>query len=96
VSTQLSFEIFVAPLLRAAAGLPPARREPRELATAVTSVAGKRQFLRGRALPDGRVEIASGASSHLVAGLAASDLLIDIPLDTLSVEAGETVETWEL
>lgn len=96
VSTQLSFEIFVAPLLRQAAGLPPARREPRVLATALTSVSGKRQFLRGRARADGRVEVASGASSHLVAGLAASDLLIDIPLAVSSVAAGETVETWEL
>ncbi|CAN5248531.1 molybdopterin molybdotransferase MoeA [soil metagenome] len=96
VSTQLSFEIFVAPLLREVAGLPPAVRAPRTLATAARSVAGRRQFLRGRALPGGRVELVSGASSHLVAGLAASDLLIDVPADVTSLEAGATVETWEL
>ena len=96
VSTQLSFEIFVAPLLREVAALPPARREPRVLSADVKSVAGKRQFLRGRMLPGGRVELASGASSHLVAGLAASDVLIDVPLETTSLPAGSTVETWEL
>jgi molybdopterin molybdotransferase len=96
VSTQVSFEVFVAPLLRAVAGLPPARREQRTLVAAVTSVAGKRQFLRGRSLEGGRVELVSGASSHLVAGFAASDLLVDIPLETTTLEAGATVETWEL
>lgn len=96
VSTQLSFEVFVAPLLRDVAGLPQARRELRTLVAAVTSVEGKRQFLRGRRLEGGRVELVSGAGSHLVAGLAASDLLVDIPLETTSLEAGATVETWEL
>jgi molybdopterin molybdotransferase len=96
VSTQLSFEIFVAPLLRAAAGLPAAVRAPRTLVGAVRSVEGKRQFLRGKSLEGGRVEVVSGASSHLVAGLAASDVLIDVPLEVTSLEAGSTVETWEL
>lgn len=96
VSTQISFEVFVAPLLRAVAALPPAVRAPRTLTSPVRSVEGKRQFLRGKSLPGGRVEIASGASSHLVAGLAASDVLIDVPLEVTSLEAGLTVETWEL
>ena len=98
VSTQVSFEVFLAPLLRAMAGLPPARRELRNLSHAVTSVAGKRQFLRGRAVPGSEhpVEVVSGASSHLVAGLAASDLLIDIPEAVSSLEAGAEVETWVL
>ena len=38
----------------------------------------------------------SGASSHLVAGLAASDLLVDIPADITRLEAGDIVETWAL
>ncbi|HOB57725.1 MAG TPA: molybdopterin molybdotransferase MoeA, partial [Rhodoglobus sp.] len=76
VSTQLSFEVFVAPLLRTVAGLPQAVRERRQLSDAVVSVAGRRQFLRGRAAEGGRVVIASGPGSHLVAGLAASDLLV--------------------
>ncbi|CAN5172587.1 molybdopterin molybdotransferase MoeA [soil metagenome] len=93
VSTQLSFEIFVAPLLRELAGLPAAVRATRILAHDVNSVPRKRQFLRGRLTPDGRVAVVSGASSHLVAGLAASDLLIDIPAETLRLKEGDPVET---
>lgn len=96
VSTQLSFEVFVAPLLRTVAGLPQAVRRPRRLSEAVTSVAGRRQFLRGRALGDDRVELASGPGSHLVAGLAASDLLVIIPEEVTRLEAGAEVETWAL
>lgn len=96
VSTQLSFEVFVAPLLRTVAGLPQAVRRPRRLSEAVTSVAGRRQFLRGRALGDDRVELASGPGSHLVAGLAASDLLVIIPEDVTALNAGDNVETWAL
>jgi molybdopterin molybdotransferase len=74
------------------------RRERRELSHAVTSVEGKRQFLRGRAVAgsDHLVEVVSGASSHLVAGLAASDVLIDIPETSGFLEAGDAVETWVL
>ena len=98
VSTQVSFEVFLAPLLRAAAGLPPGQRESRKLSHAVTSVEGKRQFLRGRNVAGSEhvVEVVSGASSHLVAGLAASDVLIDIPEEIGFLEAGDAVETWVL
>ncbi len=93
VSTQVSFEIFLAPLLRELAGLPAASRESRTLVGDVNSVAGKRQFLRGRAGAGDVVEIVGDASSHLVAGLAASDLLIDIPAETTMLREGEVVET---
>jgi molybdopterin molybdotransferase len=96
VSTQLSFEVFLAPLLRDVAGLPPAVREPRELVEGITSVAGKRQFLRGRSVAGGRVEAAAGSGSHLVAGLAASTVLIDVPEHITRLEAGDSVETWAL
>ncbi|MFM9920983.1 gephyrin-like molybdotransferase Glp [Lacisediminihabitans sp. H27-G8] len=96
VSTQISFEVFVAPILREAAGLPAAHRQRRTLSADVRSAPGKRQFLRGRALPDGRVEVVGGPSSHLVAGLAASDLLIDIPEDTIELKEGDPVETIDL
>jgi molybdopterin molybdotransferase len=96
VSTQLSFEVFLAPLLREAAGLPAAVLEPRVLDAAVRSVAGKRQFLRGRALDGGRVALVGGASSHLVAGLAASDLLVIVPEEVTELAAGDSVETWAL
>jgi molybdopterin molybdotransferase len=96
VSSQLSFLLFVEPILREVAGLPDRIRVTRVLESAVTSVAGKRQFLRGRALPDGRVETLGGPSSHLVAALAAADVLLDIPEDAAELAAGATVETWEL
>lgn len=96
VSSQLSFLLFVEPLLREIAGLPDRIRVTRVLEAPMTSVAGKRQFLRGRALPDGRVETVGGPSSHLVAALAAADVLIDLPEDATELPAGASVETWEL
>jgi molybdopterin molybdotransferase len=96
VSSQLSFLLFVEPLLREIARLPDRIRVTRVLDAPLTSVAGKRQFLRGRALPDGRVATVGGSSSHLVAALASADVLLDIPEDTLELPAGSSVETWEL
>lgn len=96
VSTQVSFEVFLAPILRQAAGLPAATRAARVLAGDLRSIPGKRQFLRGRTAADGRVELVAGPGSHLVAGLAASDVLIDIAEDTTELKAGDTVETIEL
>lgn len=96
VSTQLSFEVFLAPLLRAAARLSAAMVEPCILTEPVRSVAGKRQFLRGRAIDGGRVALVGGPSSHLVAGLAASDLLVIVPELITELAAGDSVETWAL
>jgi molybdopterin molybdotransferase len=92
VSTQLSFEIFVGPLLRSHAGLPAASRETRALRQPVESPAGKRQFLRG-VVVEGLLEAVAGPGSHLVAGLAASTVLIDIPADVTHLNAGDRVET---
>lgn len=93
VSTQISVEMFVAPVLRERAGLPAALRRPRMLDTDLRSVPGKRQLLRGRAVGEDGVTVVGGASSHLVAGLAASDLLIDIPAQTVELTKGDIVET---
>ena len=71
VSTQVSFVVFLRPILRRAAGLPALPPTARRLAGPVASVAGKRQFLRGRMLDDGTVETVAGAGSHLVAAMAA-------------------------
>jgi len=59
-------------------------------------VPGKRQLLRGRAVGEDGVTVVGGASSHLVASLAAADLLIDIPADTVELRKGDTVETLAL
>jgi len=91
VSALVSFEVFARPSLREAAGLPPVTRKTVPLTTGVTSVAGKRQFLRGR-LDENGVTPFHGHGSHLVAGLAAADVLLDIPADTTSLEAGELVK----
>lgn len=96
VSAQLSFALFVAPSLRAIAGLPPVRAERMPLAEAVTSVPGRRQFLRGRRLADGHALPVGGPGSHLVAALAASDVLIVVPEDVTSLDAGELVDTVDL
>lgn len=96
VSAQLSFALFVAPSLRAIAGLPPVREERMPLAEAVTSVPGRRQFLRGRRLADGHALPVGGPGSHLVAALAASDLLIVVPEDVTSLDPGELVDTVDL
>jgi molybdopterin molybdotransferase len=96
VSSQLSFELFVAPLLRELAGMPARRTETRRLAHPVTSIPGRRQFLRATRIDADRVATASGPGSHLVAALAASDVIIDVPEDVTDLAEGDPVETWEL
>jgi molybdopterin molybdotransferase len=77
VSSQLSFELFAAPALRAAAGRPPARRTRERAAVGVELFDPvRRQFQRGRQTPDGRVAPVGGPGSHLVAALATAELLI--------------------
>lgn len=95
VSALVSFEIFARPALRAAAGLPPATRDTLPVTTPVTSVAGKRQFLRGRIDAEGVTPL-RGHGSHLVAGLANADVLLDIPTDTTSLEVGDLVKVLSL
>ncbi|HAM27238.1 MAG TPA: molybdopterin molybdenumtransferase MoeA [Microbacteriaceae bacterium] len=96
VSTQVSFEVFVAPILREASQLPAGEKRSLTLAGSVSSVRGKRQFLRGKVVDGDRVEVVAGPGSHLVAGLAASDVLIDVPVDTTELDDGDSVETWTL
>ncbi|CAN5236889.1 molybdopterin molybdotransferase MoeA [soil metagenome] len=92
VSTQISFELFLAPLLRAAAGLPRVATHTRRLTALVNSMPGTTQLLRARTVGSDWVETVSGPGSHLVAGLAASDALIVIPEDITELQAGDGVE----
>lgn len=95
VSTMVSFEVFLRPLLRHAVGLPPIPGAESALDHALTSVPGKRQFLRGRHTDSG-VEVVSGPGSHLVAALAWADALIDVPAAVTSLAAGDRVKVWPL
>jgi len=96
VSSQLSFALFLAPLLREIAGLPPMTRTALPLAAPLTSTAGRRQFLRGRRTGDGGVETVAGPGSHLVAALAAADVLIDVPAEVTALPVGAPVATVDL
>lgn len=96
VSAQVSFLLFVEPILREVAALPPRMRTARPLHSALTSVPGRRQLQRGRVLPDGSVAPSGGTSSHLVVALATADVLIDVPVDAVALDAGTVVETWDL
>ncbi|MET9775463.1 gephyrin-like molybdotransferase Glp [Streptomyces sp. NPDC006367] len=95
VSSYVSFELFVRPVIRTLMGLTDVHR-PTTTATltadkALTSPKGRRQFLRG-SLADGSVTPVGGAGSHLVAALAHADALIVVPEDVESVEPGTEVE----
>ena len=91
VSTLVSFEVFARPEIRRAAGLPPTEPEELPLAAAVTSIPGKRQFLRARRT-DAGVELVSGPGSHLVAAMAWADVLLDVPADVTALDAGQLVK----
>ncbi|OON75994.1 molybdopterin molybdenumtransferase MoeA [Streptomyces tsukubensis] len=95
VSSYVSFELFVRPAIRALAGLPdlhrPTVRAQLVLDKAVTSPAGRRQFLRARH-NEGTATLVGGSGSHLIAALAHADALVVIPEDVTSVEPGAEVE----
>jgi len=96
VSSQLSFALFLAPLLREISGLPPVTPTALPLAAPLTSTPGRRQFLRGRRTAGGGVETVAGPGSHLVAALAAADVLIDVPADVTALPVGAPVATVDL
>ena len=93
VSALVSFEVFVRPALRAAMGLPAQRpRTMARLTEALESPADKRQFRRGVLDPAaGTVAAIGGPASHLLAALARSNCLIDIPENIAHLEIGKEV-----
>ena len=97
VSTQVSFVVFLRRLLREAAGLPavargtlPAHRGG-DLARGACG-----SSCAGVDVRTDRVEPIAGPGSHLVAAMAAADVLIDIPDDVMALDAGDDVRTWAL
>jgi molybdopterin molybdotransferase len=93
VSALVSFEVFVRPALRRAAGHAATHRPrvPARLASAARSPAGKRQFRRGRLATDGTVTLVGGPGSHLLAALAAADCLVELAEDRVDIAAGTEV-----
>lgn len=96
VSAYVSFELFVAPALRKMMGRAPYTRSMvrAKITTAVTSVPGKRQFLRGAFEPKvggSTVTPVGGAGSHLLGGLSRSNALIVLGEDVTSAAAGSDV-----
>ncbi|MFI5717986.1 gephyrin-like molybdotransferase Glp [Nocardia sp. NPDC051750] len=101
VSAVVSFEVLARPILRRLAGLGPVPEYELPLLGAVhRSPEGRRQFLRGKLVWKGSrphaVEVVSGPGSHLVASMAAADVLIDIPAAVTELPAGATVRVWTL
>ncbi len=99
VSSYVSFENFVRPVIRRMRGL---SRLQRPETTAVcsepmSSPAGKRQFARARFLDSGAVvPSGQGQGSHVLGGLAGADALIVVPEDVTRIEAGESVAVIDL
>jgi len=98
VSSYISFQVFILPVLRRMLGREPAALpwptarlgEPVD-----SSPAGKRQFLRG-VLRDGELHRVGGPGSHLVRALADSDTLIVVPEEATSLAAGDEVQMLSL
>ena len=90
VSTQLSLRGLRRPAAaRGSPGCPPRSREPRDARRRrCARCAGKRQFLRGRPLTAAGWTRRRGAGSHLVAGLAAADVLIVVPEEVTVLTRG--------
>jgi molybdopterin molybdotransferase len=96
VSSYVSFEAFVLPVIRKLMGkLPHARPTVRaRLTHSISSPPGRRQFVRGEYDRDGGgpfVSPVGGHGSHLIGDLATSNALIVVPEDATHVPAGEQV-----
>ncbi len=99
VSSQVSFEVFVRPALRAAIGHPHPERARVTAATAMplTSTPGRRQFRRGVLdAVAGTVRELGGPPSHLLAALARADCYFVVPEEVTELPAGAPVEVWLL
>ena len=99
VSSYVSFENFVRPVIRRLQGHGVADLDrPRVMAVLTegfTSPAGKRQFVRG-ALHGGTVRPVGGFGSHAVGGLARADCLIVVPEDVVELAPGDEVEVMDV
>ncbi|MDO5745774.1 MAG: molybdopterin-binding protein, partial [Micrococcaceae bacterium] len=90
VSAFVSFEIFIRPVLSTALGLPARTVEIAILTEDMESMPGKIQVRRGT-FAEGAFTPLGGASSHLLAALAASNALVLIDENTTDLAAGSRV-----
>ena len=102
VSSFISFELYVRPLVRRLMGRTDITRptEPAMLLEAIDSPSGKQQYVRAvLEVEDGgrrTVRPIGGQGSHVVGALAMAQALIVVPPDISRVEAGETVDVLDL
>ena len=93
----LLFEVLVRPLIRLALGLadPYRRNVPARLTSPVTSVPGRRGYLRGRLLRDRAgdylVQPLGTAGTHLLSSIADGNALIVLPEQVTEATIDETV-----
>lgn len=97
VSSYVSFEVFVLPVIRRMMGRLPHRRPLVRalLSQGFSSAPGKRQYVRAQFAIDGKgahVTPVGGHGSHLLGDLSAANALIVVPEDTTSCTAGEQVQ----
>ncbi|MBA2769286.1 MAG: molybdopterin molybdotransferase MoeA [Sporichthyaceae bacterium] len=97
VSSYVSFEVFVRPVIRRMLGVEPLHRPTVQAVCeeVLQSPRGRRQYARAWLdLVDGRyvVHPVGGAGSHLVGNLAHANALIVVPEEVTEVPAGRTVE----
>jgi len=101
VSSFVSFEVFVRPLLRRMLGAQDVhrRRLTAVLTSEVRSPAGRRQLLRARldwSSGTPVAELVGGPGSHLLGALARADALVDVAEDVTHLTAGSPVTVIDL
>jgi len=101
VSALVAFEVMVRPLIRIALGKrQPMRRVVRaRTVSPITSVEGRRGYLRGQLMRDeqtdeylAQVIAAPDGGSHLLAGLAEANCLVIIEPEDVELRAGDEVD----
>jgi molybdopterin molybdotransferase len=99
VSSYISFECFVRPVIRTMRGVQPILRvtSPCTLTTEMRSPLNKRQFARGRYVSGHSVEpVGSGQGSHVLGGLSQAECLIVIPEGVDFLAPGSVVDVIDL
>ncbi|MCP4571410.1 MAG: molybdopterin molybdotransferase MoeA [bacterium] len=99
VSALVSFHQFVKPLIAVMMGAMPGagRSVSTYLPGAEKKKSGRTYWLRGRLVPRGpalEADLAAAQQSHMLTGLAAADILAELPADTDHVDAGALVRAW--